>query len=283
MNSIIPKKDDSQQLKEGNLTVQILPNRLNYALEPLVKLASSVYSLVRSVFQNAWIRFEEWTVFLPYIRSIPYRSGVALKASIESLKQSNPSGWRDEAVRLIRHSRRHSILGEIDRLRGAEVLTPLQEALFDSAQSKLFKQDGFPGVAANLSYLSFGVDAAKAIYAQAIEYKNIYRDTHHVFLHAQSTPWITISYLVKELQRKNHPEINMHHFKPLRAPCSTRPPGITERIFQGIYHDAGIEKYRDRSLQFFTLSDTDPKVGEDLLSVDASFFSTTPYHLHFSS
>lgn len=133
------------------------------------------------------------------------------------------------------------------------------------------------------SFLANGTkDRIKVLYAQAIEIKWIYRETHDVFIHAQASPWLIISDMVKELYRLTCPGENLSQFKFLRASSSTAEPGSKEKLYRRVaalnpFASKGIESYSQRWFQSYTLTDDDPKVREELLSVDAYFYNYMSY------
>jgi hypothetical protein len=92
--------------------------------------------------------------------------------------------------------------------------------------------------------------------------------------------------LIKEMAKKALPHLDLHHFKYLRAPCSTAEKGTAERImniassiFWGAPKADDARKYSNR----WVVSDNDMKVREELISADAYFFSTSQYEssIHF--
>lgn len=210
--------------------------------------------------------------------STAYKAGRTLRNQIKELRLSGANDWRDQAIVLIRKSRQKSPSAELERLRGASILDKKSEASLDAAISQ---------VNGTFSYIykRTRVQNIKMIYAQAMEIKKVYGDEYDVFLHAQASPWLANSYFVKELWRLHNPEIDFHHFKSLRAPCSTAKAGSLENIYQFLSFFRGIEKYRDRYFQLLTLSDSDHKVREELLSADAYFFNYSAYEssLYFLS
>ncbi|HSX13724.1 MAG TPA: hypothetical protein VLE96_04800 [Chlamydiales bacterium] len=195
-----------------------------------------------------------------------YESGKLLQKQIDELKASKDPFWRDKALGLIQASQRRSPRGELERLRGANILTPHAEQRLDKGikNSVLFQP-------------SFSSIYAKVIYAQALEIKSLYQDDYYVFLHAQAAPWPIVSYLVMQLWQDKNPELDFSHFAPLRAPCATGKPGRVESLCQRLSFQRGINKYRDRWFQLLTLCDDDPKVRDDLLSVDGLMFNYQPF------
>lgn len=99
----------------------------------------------------------------------------------------------------------------------------------------------------------------KMLMAQALEIQDIYRATHHVFLHAQQSSWIIFPDLVKELVRINNPEQNIHQFKFLRLPSLERPWDITH------YSEAD------------DVYDHEEETNLDLISADGYFFHNERY------
>jgi hypothetical protein len=111
----------------------------------------------------------------------------------------------------------------------------------------------------------------KVIFAQALEIQKIYQNTHFVFLHSQCSSWLPITYMLKELKRLHEPQLNISHFKFLRADFSTEKPGFVEQIQRFFNPGEGIDRYQHRNFCW----NADPSVMEQLLSCDASFFNHT--------
>lgn len=212
-----------------------------------------------------------------------FQEGKDLKQEIDRLRASGDSNWQEKALVLIRLARKDNPAEELSRLRGAGVLDSRTEKKLEYAQEKVIIEPLTP-----FSVYYHGRPHVKKLYGQALEIKKLYQDTFDVFIHAQASPWLPINYLVKELWRTRRPQDNLHQFKPLRAPCSTASPGFTEATYRVVntinpLGAKGIEKYKDRWFQLFTLSDSDPKVREELLSVDAFFYNNSRFEsaLHF--
>jgi len=56
----------------------------------------------------------------------------------------------------------------------------------------------------------------ESILGRALGIQNLYRDSHDVLVHAQSSNWRVYSDLVKELMKLRNPEQDLHQFKCLR-------------------------------------------------------------------
>lgn len=109
-----------------------------------------------------------------------------------------------------------------------------------------------------------GIEVA-ILMAQALEIQNVFGDTHYVFLHGQPSTCAYLSYLLKEAAKRQNPESDFSQFEVLRT--------LKKR-------EGSIEEYSTSSSM---VGDTSPKAREQLLSVDASFFSGESYEsaLHF--
>ncbi len=206
-------------------------------------------------------------------QGLAFREGRQLKEQIDALRRSGDPHWQDKAIALIEAARKDSPREDLNRLRGAGVLDSWTEQKLDDALNNVEIVSSTP-----TSVALYGAVHVKKLYGQALEIKKLYQDTFHVFLHAQASPWLPISDLVKELWSAKGSTEDFHHFVPLRAPCSTASAGVMESICRGVdsinpFASTGIGQFRDRWFQPFTLSDTDPKVGEELLSVDGYFFN----------
>ncbi len=207
----------------------------------------------------------------------PFREGLDLKKEIGRLRRSGDSCWKDKAIALIERSRRDNPKEDLERLRGAGILDPLTERKLDHALDNTELLISTP-----LSVRINGQIHVKKLYGQALEIKKLYQDTFHVFLHAQASPWLPVSDLVKELWSAQRSQDDFRHFSPLRAPCSTASAGLMEATHRSLnavnpFAVTGIGRFRDRWFQSFTLSDSDAKVREELLSVDAYFFNHYRY------
>ena len=210
-------------------------------------------------------------VFVPFENS---KKNVILKDQLNALRLEKKSGWQEESIQLIRHSRKDDPEQELKRLRTLEILDPNTEKKLDRSIDRA-------------TIGSFGWFAShkrkqiKILFAQALEIQKIYQETHHVFIHGQSSPWLAISHMVKEIEKIQHPEQNLHQFKYLRAPCSTAEPGFIESTHRLVslfnpFASTGIERYSERWFQDLLLSDNDNKVREELLSADAYFYNYSP-------
>jgi len=106
---------------------------------------------------------------------------------------------------------------------------------------------------------SFKHSLVKMLMAQALEIQDIYKTTHHVFLHAQQSSWLLFPHLIKELVRINYPTQNIHQFKFLRLPSLERPWDITQ-----------YSKNTD-------VNDHEKETNLDLISADGYFFNNGSY------
>jgi len=96
----------------------------------------------------------------------------------------------------------------------------------------------------------------EAILGRALGIQALYRDSHDVLVHAQSSTWRVHSDLVKELMKLRNPEQDLHQFKCLRMPRDN-----TEN---------GIEKYSKSSSE----SDNTFQGSHDIIAADSYLFNT---------
>lgn len=193
-----------------------------------------------------------------------------LSRSIEALRKSGRPDWQKEAMTLVRQSRYDDPWAELQRLRATKVLTDDVSIKLDRSINK---------VDSNLSKEKS--DRIKLTMAQAQEIKSIYRSTHHVFIHAQASNWLGLTYLVKELHRAFEPSANIKHFKFLRPPLKLAKPGIASSLWK-TFRNTFFEKENITNVQEYINSkwfvmDSDGETREHLLSADAYFFNAQRY------
>lgn len=169
----------------------------------------------------------------------------ALKQQIEDLRASKKEGWQEMAVKLIRQSRLDDPELELKRLRFFNILNPTSEPLLKKS----------------IEGLAYGREKKDLMImvARAMEIQKIYEETHHVFIHAQSSQWLIYPDLVKELMKLVHPEQDMHQFKFLRMPNLERPWDIT------------------RYSKAFDVYDHETTTRTDLISADGYFYHNGAY------
>lgn len=165
-----------------------------------------------------------------------------IKQSIDDLRTQKEDGWQEKAIKIIRKSRFDDVDLELMRLRFFNVLNPEIEKNLDLALGSWGSWDDYKN------------KAVKVIMAQAMEIQKIYRETHHVFIHGQSSQWLLFADLIKELMKIYYPEQDVHQFKFLRMPTLSRSWDIT--------------RYSKSDFVY----DHDPDGRMDLLSVDGYFF-----------
>ncbi len=158
-----------------------------------------------------------------------------------------PKEHFQECMKLIRLDRQDDYKLELKRLRDSDIFTKEIEAKFDSAFAGVYSST-FSSGDRNLQ--------AKFLFARALEIKRLYGDQFYIFTHAQSTVWMTTTYLIKELVKTYHPETDSTLFKYLRAPEALKID--SEKLKKDI--KAGID---------------DHTLREGLQSVDAYFYSNT--------
>lgn len=170
-----------------------------------------------------------------------------LYTKIEGLKLSKEEGWQEKAAKLIHKSRLDVPDLELKRLRSFHILDLNSESEIDKAIKGLGH------------YQEAKRNELKIMVARAMEIQKIYSETHHVFIHAQSTSWLLFPDLVKEFMKANHPEQDVHQFKFLRMPNLTRPYDI--------------QRYTNK----WSVFDHETQAREDLISADAYFYNNRSY------
>lgn len=146
----------------------------------------------------------------PIGRKVAHYSAALLKNQIQELRKKNGDGWREKALKFIKRSRFDDPELELSRLRKTGALTPEREAQL---------KDSINRIAGNAKV----GEQSLILMAQAMEIKDIYKETHDVFIHAQMTNMVVLIYLIKELVKKFRPEVKAHQFKFLRNPKETLP------------------------------------------------------------
>lgn len=177
----------------------------------------------------------------PRALELARESGEALLKQIEELRSGNEEGWQQEAMNLIIKARLSNPHEELQRLIGAGII------------NKSYRVDGS------------GIEVA-VLMAQALEIKNVFGDTHYVFLHGQPSSCAYLPYLLKEVAKRQNTESDFTQFEVLRP--------LTKQ-------EGTIQDYSESN--GFLPIDLSPKACEQLLSVDASLFSGETYEsaLHF--
>ncbi len=170
----------------------------------------------------------------------PRFSGITLRSRIDAIR--GQPGWQDAAARMARKSRYDDPVAEVDRLRGAGILNAEVEPRLDEA-------------------IGGGDNSiqVKAMMAQAMELREIYKDTHDLLIHAQKTTWVAFVHFVKELFKINHPEVDVHNFKFLRTPSDT---------------EMTVDEWLK---QLWIVFDDRDVTRKDVISADAFFYKTREY------
>jgi hypothetical protein len=149
-----------------------------------------------------------------------------------------------------------AILNNIDQIRKGRLDDPCKEI---ERITSLFPPEELDPEIFNtrLREMPFG----QMLYLQSYAIKKCLEKTYRVFLHGQSSQWTQFVYLMKELFKKCHPELNAKHYKFLRVP---KPADFDT-----------FKRYRSgESLSGRPLSmrgDRDPAVSADLVSVNADW------------
>lgn len=143
--------------------------------------------------------------------------------------ETDPLSKADQAIRKIRKERLDNPQAEIERL--------IKEGFL--SENEIKKLD-----------LMFGGDqiVAKAQYAEALAVRKTLEKTHYVFLHAQSTAWSIFTHFIKELVKKNRPDLNVHQYKFLRSPqyFEKKDPSGIEIYKRDPHTNDGLPGTRDR-------------------------------------
>lgn len=193
-----------------------------------------------------------------------YNPAAPLKQRIDWLKKHRPPEWQKIAIKLIRKSRHENPSYELDRLKNMGVLNHRCTAKLDEALGQVMTKN--PSREKTLT--------AKMLIGQALEIKDIYHDTHDVFIHAQAGKWTIFSHLIKEFTKKFNPEADISHFKFLRAPCDTIDPGFLDSCWNFFFGKPSIpESVEDFVKSKWWINDDDPKDREMLVSADGYFYN----------
>lgn len=234
---------------------------IGVSLAPIVYAVLSMGALVEQMF-----------VTIDMLKTLS--SGMTLKLEIEKLKNSGAPSWREDAVALVRKARLDDTEKELRRLRGSEVLSQEVMGKLRPAYQHWLSQ---LGVVPAFWRSEARKLAIYRMYGEAFELKRIYEDQYDVVLHAQEFSWLAMTYLVKALEQADPSAAPLRHFKPLRASCETASATGVEAVYRFVnrfnpWGLEGIEYYTERSV--LTTWDEDPKVKEELLSVDAYWFNS---------
>lgn len=221
---------------------------------------------------------------------------LALKDQIEELRKSKAAGWQEKAIDLIRKSRFDNPNTELVRLTDVGTLTPVRNKQLDLSLSMV-----------NSLATADVRQQSKMLMAQAMEIKDLYKETHDVFIHAQKTNMVVLIYLIKELVKKFHPTVKARNFQFLRNPKERLPkapapvaapaaaaaaapaPVVADSMWTKIFKIAGqilhckygkpAKKAADKpSVQEYVnsmwwVNDDNMDVRDKLLSVDGYFYN----------
>lgn len=189
-----------------------------------------------------------------------------LHKQVTWLKTHTPPSWKTCAWKLIRKGRHASPSRELQRLRTMGILNTKREDKLEQALDTVKVHQ--PGADKRLQ--------AKMLIAQALEIKELYGRTHHVFIHAQAAKWVIFSHLIKEFTRLFQPEKDIHQYKFLRAPCDTVDFGFLES-FWNLFFDRPKTVQEYLQSKWLPVNDSDSKERELLLSVDGYFYNHQSY------
>ena len=217
------------------------------------------------------------------------KTGIILRQQIDQLIKTKNANWQDQAITLIKKSRYDILDDEINRLRAAGILTSKREALLDNSIGHVQKPSSSP----------IKQKQSKVLMGQALEIKDIYQSSHDVFIHAQATQWVVLTYLIKEMVKKFNPELNARHFKFLRNPpdeiakpeeppvnlvVPAKPLTKCERITKAFKRFLGCDKETKKPEDVRTyvnsklwINDNNMETRDDLLSTDGYFYNFSTY------
>jgi hypothetical protein len=274
-------KSNSEVLKDPSQTSPSMGlQKLNSSRQsPCSKVISGIsaeFSRIQDAFCGLFKKNED-----NYLKEI-----LILKTKIQQLRQGNVPGWQEQAMRLIRHSYSDNFEQELQRLRALNVLTKAREKKLDQSLNNINPLlfhfiDLCPSwmIPAEIKAQKL---QAKILFGRAFEIKDLYKNTHHVFIHAQATKWVTLTYLLKELVRKFHPEIDIRNFKFLRSPGDPFPADFLNQLWSHVSSLFGLNKpYKDvqsyLSSKWLPVNDSLDKTRKELMSVDAFYYNHFPY------
>lgn len=153
----------------------------------------------------------------------------AIKLSLQSSKISKISNTidkkeTDNSIRTNALERKQfRVLHKNGGKNDFSIISKHEDTLIDTAINKIAEH----GIMMNDS----NKNAIKKIALQAAEVRNLYKDTHYVFHHGQSTNnWIATSFLIKDLVNAFHPEKDTRGFKFLRTPAYLDAPGTKTTV-----------------------------------------------------
>ena len=171
-----------------------------------------------------------------------------LREKISSLRESKCEGWQEKAVKLIRQSRLEDLHLEMKRIRSVNLLGADFDRLTDFLKLCL----NSPNDREKVMLLVVNL-------ARAMEIRAIYASTHHVFIHAQSSQWMVVPLLIREIMRMRSVGEKVRQFKYLRMPSD----------------DDRVKKITDYSTKN-DVCDHEPQARKNLLSVNHDFLDSTP-------
>jgi len=244
-----------------------LQNSFNESLQTLSKGCSFVFSLFLIIKD----KFYELLHSNDGDDAIFYTKALELKNKIQKLREEGKPDWQEQAMHLIRQSHLDRPEEELVRLRTVGALTKSREAELDNSLAKV-----------QSSQTKIQKQHAKVLFGQALEVKDIYKSSHHVFIHAQATKWITLTYLLKELIRQFHPEMNIHNFKFLRSPGDPLPKSFLDHVWSRVSSLFGTNKvYKNVqsyiSSKYGYINDDTTQTRKELISADGYFYNYTAF------
>jgi hypothetical protein len=158
---------------------------------------------------------------------------------------------------LLKKSRLKDVYKELDRLK-MSILTPELEKKIDDALEKVESHK------TNFLFHN-NQKEVKVILGRAFEIKNLYQETHDIFIHAQATKWFAISCLIRELVKVFNPQDSIKYFHFLRAPTPEQKGGLSIHEYKELLSAASnSSQVHDHS-----------ELGDHLLSADGYLLNST--------
>ncbi len=124
--------------------------------------------------------------------------------------------FEEKSLAICLQSRKNDPIVEIQRLRESEILTPENECWLNQADQEVgFHHKDDPAVHNRNIYLE-KLKLAKKAYGQALEIREIFKSTHYVLIHAQSSRWLFLSDLITAFMKHKNEGKEIGHFQYLR-------------------------------------------------------------------
>jgi hypothetical protein len=169
-----------------------------------------------------------------------------IKKCLDDLAAVKPLAWQELSAKLLRKAWKIAPDQEFQRLCDWGVI----DEKVDEEIDEMIRLHSW--LATKVKMVS-----AKVMIGRALEMQRLYKDTHRVFLHAQSSQWLVIADLIKECMKIYFPKKDLHQFKCLRIPQEVAP-------------NKSILAYKTTYTH-----DSDLKTREDLISADGYFYNAS--------